>query len=777
MIRRLASLSHLAIVGMSVVLPGGGDLAEFGRRVYRSLPRDDQDQFDQELTLEAAAARSVQQVFEQARLADRQVPLVNLSPGFAKPFQHSETISHTRDVSDICTALLVASDWLESSGEEFVLLFEASRAPQLVCTLLLAEYRSALDNFRPVVAHLIGAAQAEAPFTSSAVSGGLQEALREAGIGSESIGLLLTTLLELTASPPEQLNGYLEAFELRDSLTCAIARAHPGLLGLVETAWCLSRHVIPGTPDWTGPAQPERWQSSPFYVPAESRTWFMPALQVSRYAGLDLRSASGSFTQLFLRDVPLPVCLPAEAPAREAYRLLPLAAGSVDQLLEKVSALRSDLGASASLPAIAQASYRQYLLDRPAARCVACLVGHTPQEFLRELEFALKGIADAVDRQVDWQTPLGSSFSPSPVGKDGQISFVYPGAFNSFPGVGRDLFYLYPNLFNHLSALTGDLGGLLNERRLYPRSLVPLTPVDLAAIEAQLTADPIAMVISGSCLAVLFTDLLRNVFEIHPASAFGYSLGEISMMYASRVWTTADNASEALRESPLFHTRLSGPQNAVREFWNLPRLAESSPDQPLWANYLLMVGPEKVREVLPEEPHVYLTHINTPRQVVIGGDPAACRRIIDRLKCKSIQAPFDYAIHSEPIRSELEMLTELHSNPIMGHPDMTLYSAATYRPMPIERQTIARQIALAICTTLDFPRLIQLAYEDGARIFIELGPGSNCARWINETLQGQPHASYSINRKGVDDHLSILRLLAHLVAQHVPVNLNVLYQD
>ena len=215
----------------------------------------------------------------------------------------------------------------------------------------------------------------------------------------------------------------------------------------------------------------------------------------------------------------------------------------------------------------------------------------------------------------------------------------------------------------------------------------------------------------------------------------------------------------------------------MREFWNLPTLGESDPHELLWANYLLMVGPEKVKEALPDEPRVYLTHINTPRQVVIGGDPAACRRIIERLKCKSIQAPFNYAIHSAPIHSELEMLTELHSNPVMGQPAMTLYSAATYRPMPVERQAIARQIAQALCNTLDFPRLVRLAYDDGARIFIELGAGSNCARWINETLQNQPHASYSINRKGVDDYLSILRLIARLVAQHVPVNLSVLYQD
>ena len=189
-----------------------------------------------------------------------------------------------------------------------------------------------------------------------------------------------------------------------------------------------------------------------------------------------------------------------------------------------------------------------------------------------------------------------------------------------------------------------------------------------------------------------------------------------------------------------------------------------------------MTGPEKVKEALAEESRVFLTHINTPQQVVIGGDPTGCRRVINKLKCKSLQAPFNYAIHCEPIHSEYEMLTELHSVPVCNQPGMILYSAATYQPMPIDQKLIAKQIAQELCHCLDFPRLIQRAFDNGARIFIELGAGSNCARWVNETLETQPHAAYSINRKGVDDHTSILRLMARMVSHRVPVNINLLYR-
>ncbi len=799
MIRRLAHITNLAIVGMSVVLPGGGGLDEFGRLVYRGLPVT--GEFGETLTLEAAAIQSVRQVCAEARLAIGQVPVVSLSPSLSKVLQDNGTGSRVQEVAGVSSALALASDWLESGGEDVVLLVEVQEGSQAVCALLVAEHKSALDNARPVYALVTGAAEADSPLSAAVISGVLQEARRASGVRPEAIGLIEAAILRqpfgvsaqanaqgkpLTeaAIRTEEADGLLEAFGPQQPLTCALGGGLAGLLGAAKTAWCLSRRIIPGVPGWSGPAQPDAWQGSPFYVPAESRAWFIPN-HSRRYAGLDLLDEDGKFTHILFSDAPASASVNVSAPGREALRLFPLAAGSAEQLLEKLNALKTKAADGSlvrqahhdGLAEISRQAYRQYLQEKNAAGYVVCLLGQTAEELLREIDFAVKGVPAAFEKQSDWQTPLGSFFTPQPLGKDGKVSFVYPGAFNSYPGAGRDLFYLFPTLYDHVTGVTNNVGDLLSERLLYPRSITALTPDNLSAIEAQLTADPITMLISGSCLAVLYTDVLRNIFEIHPASAFGYSLGEVSMMFASRTWTEADATSNALRESPLFHTRLTGPQNAVREFWNLPPRSESDPHEALWVNYLLMTGPEKVREVLPEEPHVYLTHINTPRQVVIGGDPAGCRRVIEKLKSKSIQAPFNYAMHCEPIHSEIDLLTELHSVPVAGEPGMTLFTAATYAPMPIERQEIAEHIARELCNFLDFPRLIRLAYNDGARIFIELGAGSNCARWVNDTLQGQPHAAYSINRKGVDDHASILKLMARMVSQHVPVNLNVLYQD
>lgn len=196
---------------MSIVVPGGGDLTEFGRRLYRNLPIN--DQFDQQLPLEAAAVQSLRQVRTQAHLEGRQVPLISLSPSLTGALQESGNSSRIHDASDASSALLTASDWLESSGEDVVLLFEAHTAPQVVCTLLISEYRPALDNSRLIYARLTGAAQADAPITSSVVSDAIKEAHWAAGIPPMAIGLVMTPTLENPGNQQGLLNGLLEAFD------------------------------------------------------------------------------------------------------------------------------------------------------------------------------------------------------------------------------------------------------------------------------------------------------------------------------------------------------------------------------------------------------------------------------------------------------------------------------------------------------------------------------------------------------------------------------------
>ncbi|MGF1675712.1 MAG: beta-ketoacyl synthase, partial [Rivularia sp. (in: cyanobacteria)] len=64
---------------------------------------------------------------------------------------------------------------------------------------------------------------------------------------------------------------------------------------------------------------------------------------------------------------------------------------------------------------------------------------------------------------------------------------------------------------------------------------------------------------------------------------------------------------------------------------------------------------------------------------------------------------------------------------------------------------------------------------DGAKIFIETGAGSVCSRWIDKNLSDKEHMTISLNRRGVDDHSSIIKALAKLVSHQVDLDLSPLY--
>jgi len=552
--------------------------------------------------------------------------------------------------------------------------------------------------------------------------------------------------------------------------------AAAGLAGWVRAALCVYHRMIPPVPGWTAPKLPVLWRGAHFYIPVEGRAWFESPGGPGWLAGVNLLGRNGSFAHLILGDAPGQREPAHPALAMGGLLLFPLVGSSLEELTGQLEDLQSSLPYSTDLLADCAEGYEASLeREEQRAQYGVAILGRNHTELLREIDLALKSLSGALEKGADWQTPLGSCFSARPVGQQGSVALVYGGAFSAYPGAGKDLFHLCPWLFEASFWQNNNLAHVIREQQLYPRSLAALTKEEQAEVESRLLADPVAMLTAGSTLAVIFTSILEELFKIKPAAAFGYSLGENSMMYALRVWQEGDAAARRLEESPLFYTRLAGPQSAVREFWHREPVSE-----PLWNNYLVMAPWETVRQTLENEPRVYMTHINTPRQVVIGGDPEGCQRVIAALRCSSLRAPFDYALHCDPIRSEVQGLAELHRWPIQHVPEVRLYSAVHYAPLELEATPtgsaqLANQIAEMLCSPLDFPRLIQRVYADGARVFIEAGAGSNCARWIDETLKGQPHLALSINRRGTDDYTSLVRLAARLHSHRVPVDLRSLY--
>ncbi|MDZ8107392.1 MAG: beta-ketoacyl synthase N-terminal-like domain-containing protein [Nostoc sp. DedQUE12a] len=652
--------------------------------------------------------------------------------------------------------------------------------------VVLKRHDTALENAERIYAVIDAVSIGQAHSTvvdGETINQVCKQAFQIAGIEPTEVNYLEVCGSGIPQEDAAEITGLLQAYPpVGDGLHCAIGSVKAnightyvasGIASLIKNALCLYHRYIPGTPNWSGVKTPQVWQGSPFYVATESRPWFLGKNAKSRVSALNSIGFDGSFAHVILSEEGSQEERSSRYLQEKPFCLFPIPADDSSSLFAALDNFQKAIENSPSLKATAS-QYFENFQKQSAAKYVLSITGRNQKELLKEIESARKGVNNAFERRTDWQTPVGSYFTAKPLGKKGEIAYIYPAAVNSYLGIGRTLFRLFPRVYNDLMVKSIYKRAADVEPLVFPRNLKKFTTRELETLEKKLLDDSLAMFEAEMFCTRLLTTIIRDDFQVKPKYVFGYSLGETSMMVAQGVWSNFYEGSSSFNSSALFGDRLSGPKNAVREYWGLPKISSAS-DNNLWGNYVLMASPDQVRECLKNEQRVYLTQINTPEEVLIAGEPEACQRVIKALKCNAFPAPFDHVIHSETMRSEYGELVKLNTLPSQNIPGVVFYSAAEYQPIKLESGEIARSIATGLSQQLDFPRLVNRLYEDGAKIFIEAGAGNVCSRWIDKILQGKEHITVSLNRRGMDDHTAFVKALAKLVSHRADVDLSPLY--
>lgn len=102
------------------------------------------------------------------------------------------------------------------------------------------------------------------------------------------------------------------------------------------------------------------------------------------------------------------------------------------------------------------------------------------------------------------------------------------------------------------------------------------------------------------------------------------------MLFATGGWQREARRDDRISATPLFKDRLTGARRTVRELWQLP---DDTPDSAVWASFVLLTDADRVRDALARYDRLFLTHVNTPTEVVIAGAPDQCRALIAELGC------------------------------------------------------------------------------------------------------------------------------------------------
>ncbi|MCW5319208.1 PfaB family protein [Nostoc sp. KVJ3] len=624
-------------------------------------------------------------------------------------------------------------------------------------------------------------------FDAECVTKACQNAFRVAGIQASDIDYLEVFGSGTQQQDEAEIAGLLQAYgHSENGLDCAIGSVKAnightfiasGIASLIKTALCLHHKYIPPTPNWSKVKAPQMWKDSRFYVATESTPWFIEKEEANRVAAVNSIGIDGSYAHIIMSEEPNQKSHSSHNFQKTPFYLFPIASNTHSELLQELANLQQTIDNSSSLEVTATQTFNIFK-QHQNVNYTLVILGHNKDELTKEMKFAHKGINNAFATSKDWQTPLGSYFTANPLGKRGEVSYVYPSSGTSFLGVGKDIFRLLPGVFDYLNTNNLNSRVAANGKLLYPRSLNKLSKSHLEALENQYLANGEVTSQIEIQIAGVNTTILQHIFQIQPKFAFGISLGEMNMIISQGVWSDSDLHQESYVKqlSYLFKKRLSGQKQALHEYWELSKNINLK-DNDFWSSYILLTNPSAVEQSIKSETRVYITIISSPNEVGIAGEKQACQRVIKQLNCNAQYLPFDLVIHCLPMHSEYKQLVELNTLATKKTSNIVFYSAADYTPLNLERNQLAHSIAKMLCHQVDFPRLVNRVYEDGARIFIEVGSSNVSSRLINKILENKEHITVSLNQKGIDDQTSIIKALAKLVSHQVALNLSPLYKQ
>lgn len=344
-------------------------------------------------------------------------------------------------------------------------------------------------------------------------------------------------------------------------------------------------------------------------------------------------------------------------------------------------------------------------------------------------------------------------YSASPLAEEGKVAFVYPGSGNHFFGMGQELGLTFPGVLKKLNDENNTLASQFAQGKFWRKN----DGNELSHEE----------VIFGQVWLGTFVSDVVSSFNIKPNAVIGYSLGETAGFFSTRTWTARDDMLARIQNSTLFTEELAGPCTSVQKAWTTNEKID-------WALGVVNASRDKVISVLENYEHVYLLIVNTPNECVIGGDKTALKKAIKELNVQYHPLSGVTTVHCEVAKPVEKAYRDLHIFETTPPEGVTFYSGIRGGAYEVTQESAADSILDQALAPFDYTQVINSAYDDGVRLFIEMGPGGSCTRMIDKILEDKTHYAKAICVKGQNSVDNLLTMLARLYVEGVDVDFSCL---
>lgn len=275
---------------------------------------------------------------------------------------------------------------------------------------------------------------------------------------------------------------------------------------------------------------------------------------------------------------------------------------------------------------------------------------------------------------------------------------------------GGKLAFVFPGVDSVFKPQAGDLAAYF--KRPLPVCCESLDP-----------AQDLPRVVRGLMGFNRFMHDVLGELGIAPHAYAGHSIGEWSAMLASGMMDQA----------------LSDRTNAT-----LDVAAQQFPDVRFLAAACDVATLQNAMAGLDE---IALSHDNCPHQVIACGREAVVTQVAERLREAGIfhqVLPIVSGFHSPLFIDHLPWYREFFNAAALQEPAIPVWSATLADRFPALEQA-KRDTAIAhLLEPVRFRELTERLYDDGVRVFVQVGTGS-LPGFISDTLAGRPHVALHAN--------------------------------
>ncbi|MGE0536997.1 MAG: beta-ketoacyl synthase N-terminal-like domain-containing protein [Pirellulales bacterium] len=577
-----------------------------------------------------------------------------------------------------------------------------------------------------------------------------------------------------------------------------------GMAAFIKGALALSNKIIPPSLHCEQPR--EELADCPFYVVTQTRPWIHNPALGPRRAGVNAFGFGGINAHVILEEVPTPststsVSVPGspEAEAQEAdtpsepteqpaAALLPrpfdpgvsrasdlvaFTASSAGELASKIARLERFLdadGTGASLGDVAWSLSRELDFAQP---CKLGLVADDLDHLRKLLARCREGLA--AEPKFDAVPEI--YFSANAARHEGKVAFILPGM--GFPGLIGN----YPDHLMELCLHYPDVRAefdFFENRDRHPDDTVPTSsifcpPASLPEDYRQKLKKRLAppkvdddfdkppepgeryLAAMGVTLSNWVGWVLLRDFKIPMDMVTGQSQGEMAAL------CVVDSAD--------FH-------ETAPSFWKVLNLDTRNAGRQRLA--FAWTSAEKVEPLLADNPGTHLAIYMAPEGVIFGGDRDGLLRIAETLRQEQILVtvlPYP-PIHTpglSHLRAELD--TEYGGQHFdLRPPKVDLYSSITAQKYPTDSQGIRDTLMLNVDHPLRIWQTVRKMYEDGARLFVQVGGGHMAAHLERLLPEGASAVTAALDVDTRNPLTQLNHLCATIFAAGAPLDLSPLFR-